>query len=155
MDLSDFSPTRSAVRGIILPLWPILYHSLLSTMNMILDYSYSTMTIILYHNRRSTHCIALLLLAISLYPIPSNVALPVYVTPQFSFSDGTGRFEIKVGPKQTMGKVVSTHFPSYIGIYTTTTITWSSVWNQFVHNWSLEHKHYLRPSSMVCKPIDS
>ena len=36
----------------------------------------------------------------------SNVALPVYVTPQFSFSDGTGKFEIKVGPKQTMGKVV-------------------------------------------------
>ena len=38
--------------------------------------------------------------------LSSNVALPVYVTPQFSFSEGTGKFEVKVGPKQTMGKVV-------------------------------------------------
>ncbi|CAI8055936.1 AP-3 complex subunit mu-1 [Geodia barretti] len=36
----------------------------------------------------------------------SNVALPLYVTPQFSFSGGSGKFEVKVGPKQTMGKVV-------------------------------------------------
>lgn len=34
------------------------------------------------------------------------VSLPVYVTPQFSFAEGTGKFTIKLGPKQTMGKVV-------------------------------------------------
>ena len=46
----------------------------------------------------------------------SNVALPVYVTPQFSFSEGTGKFEVKVGPKQTMGKVVSSYACMYIYI---------------------------------------
>lgn len=34
------------------------------------------------------------------------VALPVYVTPQFTFAEGTGKFNIKLGPKQTMGKNV-------------------------------------------------
>ena len=46
----------------------------------------------------------------------SMVALPVYVTPQFTFAEGTGKFSIKLGPKQTMGKNVSpisTHV--YIG----------------------------------------
>ena len=37
----------------------------------------------------------------------SMVALPVYVTPQFTFAEGTGKFNIKLGPKQTMGKNVS------------------------------------------------
>lgn len=36
----------------------------------------------------------------------SMVALPVYVTPQFTFAEGTGKFNVKVGLKQTMGKVV-------------------------------------------------
>lgn len=35
-----------------------------------------------------------------------NVALPVYVSPQFTFSEGSGKFTIRVGPKQNMGKVV-------------------------------------------------
>ena len=38
---------------------------------------------------------------------PSMVSLPVYVTPQFTFAEGTGKFSIKLGPKQTMGKTVS------------------------------------------------
>ena len=37
----------------------------------------------------------------------SMVALPVYVTPQFTFAEGTGKFSVKLGPKQTMGKNVS------------------------------------------------
>ncbi len=37
----------------------------------------------------------------------SMVSLPVYVTPQFTFAQGTGKFNIKLGPKQTMGKTVS------------------------------------------------
>ena len=62
------------------------------------------------------------LLHISLSPPPlppssGNVALPVYVSPQFTFSEGGGKFTIRVGPKQNMGKVVHTilHFtlPSY------------------------------------------
>jgi len=35
------------------------------------------------------------------------VSLPVYVTPQFTFAEGTGKFNVKLGPKQTMGKTVS------------------------------------------------
>jgi len=34
------------------------------------------------------------------------VALPVYVTPQFTFAEGTGKFTLKLGPKQTMGKTI-------------------------------------------------
>ncbi|EDV27475.1 AP-3 complex subunit mu-1 [Trichoplax sp. H2] len=36
----------------------------------------------------------------------SVVAIPVYVKPTISFQGSSGRFEITVGPKQTMGKVV-------------------------------------------------
>ena len=43
---------------------------------------------------------------IDLFHLLSMVALPVYVTPQFTFAEGTGKFNIKVGLKQTMGKVV-------------------------------------------------
>ena len=39
--------------------------------------------------------------------LSSMVALPVYVTPQFTFAEGTGKFTLKLGPKQTMGKTVS------------------------------------------------
>ena len=47
---------------------------------------------------------------------PSMVALPIYVTPQFTFAEGTGKFNIKLGPKQTMGKNVS-HIPiPYVSI---------------------------------------
>ena len=41
-----------------------------------------------------------------LFHFLSMVALPVYVTPQFTFAEGTGKFNVKVGLKQTMGKVV-------------------------------------------------
>lgn len=34
------------------------------------------------------------------------VSLPIYVTPSFTFAEGTGKFTIKLGPKQTMGKTV-------------------------------------------------
>lgn len=42
-----------------------------------------------------------------LFVLSSMVALPVYVTPQFTFAEGTGKFTLKLGPKQTMGKTVS------------------------------------------------
>ena len=46
------------------------------------------------------------------------VSLPVYVTPQFTFAEGTGKFNIKLGPKQTMGKTVSSSdmFLSHDGV---------------------------------------
>lgn len=34
------------------------------------------------------------------------VSLPLYVTPQFTFGQGSGKFTVKLGPKQTMGKTV-------------------------------------------------
>ena len=43
---------------------------------------------------------------IDLFHLLSMVALPVYVTPQFTFAEGTGKFNVKVGLKQTMGKAV-------------------------------------------------
>ncbi|XP_002732152.1 AP-3 complex subunit mu-1 [Saccoglossus kowalevskii] len=36
----------------------------------------------------------------------SMVAIPIYVRPQMSFKDSGGRFDLTVGPKQTMGKTV-------------------------------------------------
>lgn len=42
-----------------------------------------------------------------LFLLSSMVALPVYVTPQFTFAEGTGKFTLKLGPKQTMGKTVN------------------------------------------------
>ena len=39
--------------------------------------------------------------------IPSQVSLPVFVAPTFTFHESSGRLNVKVGPKQTMGKIVS------------------------------------------------
>lgn len=41
-------------------------------------------------------------------PAPSLVAIPVYVKHNISFREGSsqGRFDLTLGPKQTMGKVV-------------------------------------------------
>ncbi|XP_077986319.1 AP-3 complex subunit mu-1-like [Glandiceps talaboti] len=36
----------------------------------------------------------------------SMVAIPIYVRPQISFREGGGRFDLTVGPKQTMGKTI-------------------------------------------------
>ena len=53
--------------------------------------------------------------------LSSMVALPVYVTPQFTFAEGTGKFTLKLGPKQTMGKVVGSA-PSCIHVHS---LRWS------------------------------
>ena len=43
----------------------------------------------------------------------SMVAIPVYLRHTISFKDGSsGRLDITVGPKQTMGKTVSNHIHS-------------------------------------------
>lgn len=34
------------------------------------------------------------------------ISLPIYVTPTFSYTEGGGRMELRVGPKQNMGKIV-------------------------------------------------
>jgi AP-3 complex subunit mu len=37
----------------------------------------------------------------------SSVGLPIYVQPQFTFSEtASSRFTVKIGPKQTQGKVL-------------------------------------------------
>ncbi len=44
------------------------------------------------------------------YTLYSMVSLPVYVTPQFTFAEGSGKFTVRIGPKQTMGKMVNNSY---------------------------------------------
>lgn len=40
------------------------------------------------------------------------VAIPVYIKHNIMYREGSGgRFDVTIGPKQTMGKTVSTHVP--------------------------------------------